>query len=426
MTKAASRDWQVNKRSLHIETEVLHGAYAPEETTGATALPVFQSTSFAYKSAEELEAVFAGRDAGFVYSRINNPTLDRFERRMTALEDGLASVSCASGMAAISTTALALAGAGDEIVSGNSIFGGTYSLFAHTLARYGIETRFVETTDVEAYRGAITHRTKLIFVETVGNPKLDVPDIAAIAKVAKEHGIVLVVDNTVTTPVLCRPKALGADIVIHSTSKYINGHGNAIGGVIIDCGTFDWASARYPHLKPFHDRVRHFAFVASLRNRVHRDLGCCFSPFNAFLMSIGMESLAVRMERHCSNARGVAELLDGDKRVEKVCYPGMTAHTDHGVAGRQFAERYGALLTLRLGTKERCFSFINSLQRAQNLANLGDAKTLVIHPASTFCRDANEDERRAMGVTDDLVRFSIGIEHVDDILEDIDQALSQS
>lgn len=411
---------------MHVDTKLIHGAYAPEETTGATALPVFQSTSFAYESAEQLEAVFAGRDAGFVYSRINNPTLDRFERRMTVLEDGLASVSCASGMAAISTTVLALAGAGDEIVSGNSIFGGTYSLFAHTLSRYGIATRFVETTDVDSYRDAVNDRTKLIFVETIGNPKLDVPQISAIAAVAKERGVVLVIDNTVTTPVLCRPKALGADIVIHSTSKYINGHGNAIGGIIVDCGTFDWANPRYAHLKAFHDRVRHFAFVASLRNRVHRDLGCCFSPFNAFLMSIGMESLAVRMDRHCSNAQRVAEVLSGDPRVKAVRYPGLPDHPDYQAAKRQFADRYGALLAIRLGTKEHCFRFINALQLAQDLANLGDAKTVVIHPASTFCRDANDEERRAMGVTDDLVRLSVGIEHVDDILEDIEQALKQN
>ena len=410
---------------MHLDTKLLHGAYAPEEVTGATALPVFQTTSFAYESAEELEAVFEGRDAGFVYSRINNPTLDRFERRMTSLEDGLASVSCASGMAAISTTALALAGAGDEIVSGNSIFGGTYSLFAHTLARFGITTRFVETTDAEAYRRAVNDRTKLIFVETVGNPKLDVPDVAAIAAVARTLGVVLAVDNTVTTPVLCRPKEFGADIVLHSTSKYINGHGNAIGGIIVDCGAFDWSNARYAHLKPFHDRVRDFAFLASLRNRVHRDLGCCFSPFSAFLMSIGMESLAVRMERHCANARHVAEFLGRDRRVEEVCYPGCPDHPQHAIATRQFTGRYGALLTLRLGTKERCFKFINALRRAQNLANLGDAKTLVVHPASTFCRDASEAERQAMGVTDDMVRLSIGIEHVDDICEDIDQALER-
>ena len=409
--------------TTHIETDVLHGAHTPEGTTGATALPIFQSTSFAYDSAENIEAVFAGRDAGFVYTRIGNPTLDQFERRMTRLEDGLASVSCASGMAAISTTVLALAGTGDEIVSANSIFGGTYSLFAHTLSRCGITTRFVETTDVGAYREAVSDRTRLIFVETVGNPKLDVPDIAAIAEVAKEQGIVLVVDNTVTTPVLCRPRELGADIVIHSTSKYINGHGNAIGGLIVDCGTFDWAAPRYAHLKPFHDRVRQFAFVAGLRNRVHRDLGGCFSPFNAFLMSIGIDSLAVRMERHCANAARVADVLAVDGRVEDVRYPGLPDHPDHTVAGRQFAGRYGALLTVSLGSKARCFTFINALRRTHNLANLGDARTLVIHPASTFCRDAGEQELQAMGVTDDLVRLSIGIEHVDDILEDIEQAL---
>ncbi len=411
---------------MHVDTTLLHGGYAPEEITGATTIPVFQSASFAYETAEQLEAVFAGRDAGFVYSRINNPTLDRFERRMTALEDGLASVSCASGMAAISTAVLALAGSGDELVSGNSIFGGTHSLFAHTLPRYGITTRFVETTNAEAYRAAVNSRTKVIFVETIGNPKLDVPDIAAIAAIAKEHGIVLVVDNTVTTPVLCNPKSLGADIVVHSTSKYINGHGNAIGGIIVDCGTFDWSNSRYAHLAPFHARVRTFAFVAALRNRIHRDLGGCFSPFSAFLMSIGIESLAVRMERHCANAARVAEALARDARVEQVRYPGLPAHPDHAVAQRQFRGGFGSLLTLRLGTKARAFGFINALQRAQNLANLGDAKTLVVHPASTFCRDASADERQAMGVSDDLVRLSVGIEHGDDILEDIEQALNRA
>ena len=409
---------------LHIETQLLHGGYAPEQETGATTLPLFQSTSFAYQSAEQLESVFAGREPGFVYSRINNPTLQQFERRITVLEDGLASVSCASGMAAISTAVLALAQSGDEIISGNSIFGGTYSLFAHTLKRYGIKTNFVQTTDIDAYRQAITDRTKLIFVETIGNPKLDVPDIAAISAIARQNGIVLIVDNTVTTPVLCRPKELGADIVIHSTSKYVNGHGNAIGGIIVDCGSFDWSSPRYASMKETYDRVRQFAFIASLRNRIHRDLGACFSPFNAFLMSIGIESLALRMERHCSNALSIAQHLADDSRIESICYPGLETHSDHSTAKSQFAGHYGAILALHLGSKERCFKFINALQRAQNLANLGDAKTLVIHPASTFCRDATADEKLAMGVTDDLVRFSIGIEHLDDILQDIDQALN--
>jgi O-acetylhomoserine (thiol)-lyase len=410
---------------MHIETNVLHDGDAPEDRTGATVFPVYQSTAFAYESAEQIESVFAGRAPGFVYSRIGNPTLDRFERRMTALENGISSISCASGMAAISTTVLALAQAGDEIVSGNSIFGGTYSLLAHTLPRYGITTRFVETTDPDAYRNAITDRTRLIFVETIGNPKLDVPDIAAVAAIAKAHGLILVVDNTVTTPVLCRPRDLGANIVIHSTSKFINGHGNAVGGVIVDCGTFDWDSPRYPAIRAFHNRFGEFAFAAALRRQIHRDLGACASPFNTFLMGIGMDSLAVRMERHCANAARLAECLASDPRMDAVRYPGLPAHPDRATAQRQFVSGFGALMTIKLGTRERCFRFINALRRIRNLANLGDVRTRVIHPASTFCRDADDRERAAMGVTDDLVRLSIGIEHVEDILEDIDQALGR-
>lgn len=372
-----------------------------------------------------MEAVFAGREAGYVYSRIGNPTLVGLERRLAVREDGLGAVACASGMAAISATVLGLAGQGDEIISGNSIFGGTYSLFTNLLKRCGIRTVFVESTDINAYRDAIGERTKLIFVETVGNPKLDVPDIAALANVAKEKNVVFVVDNTVTTPLLLQPKKLGADIVIHSTSKFINGHGNAIGGIIVDCGTFDWSSPRYSQLSPFYKRAGNMAFLAYLRNQICRDLGGCLSPFNAFLMSIGIESPGVRMERHCANAMRVVGFLAEDQRVREVRYPGLSSHPNHAVAQQQFAGRYGALLTLKLESKAQCFKFINGLKRAQNLANLGDAKTLVIHPASTFCRDLTEEQRQAVGVSDELVRFSIGIEHADDIISDLDNALAQ-
>jgi O-acetylhomoserine (thiol)-lyase len=407
-----------------METLLLHGACEPDPATGATALTIYQSTSFAYETAEQIEAVFAGREGGYVYSRIANPTVTQFERRVAVLEGGLGAVACSSGMAAIGATALALCGAGDEIVSGNSIFGGTYSLFRQTLGRCGITARFVESTDANAYRDAITDRTRLLFVETIGNPKLDVPDIAAIAGVAGEAGVVLAVDNTVTTPLLLRPKALGADIVIHSTSKFINGHGNAIGGIVVDCGTFDWSRSRYRHLNAFYKRAREMAFLTWLRNPICRDFGCCLAPFSAFLMSVGMESLGVRMERHCANAERVARFLEGDRRVREVRYPGLVGHPDHGVAERQFSGRYGALLTLRLESKERCFRFINALRLARNLANLGDAKTLVIHPASTFCRDLSEEERLAVGVSDDLVRISVGIEHADDIVADMDRGLA--
>ncbi len=409
--------------NLHIETELIHGGYSPDKEHGATAAPIFQSASFAYETAEDMESVFGGRAPGFVYSRINNPTLSQFEKRMTVLENGIAALTCASGMAAISATVLALAGTGDEIVSGKSIFGGTYSLFANTLVRYGIKTKFVDTTDATAYQDAITDRTKLIFVETIGNPKIDVPNIKAIAEIAKKNGIVFVVDNTVATPVMLKPKSLGADIVIHSTSKYINGHGNSIGGIVVDCGTFNWSNPRYEHLEPFYKKVRQFAFMALLRNRVYRDLGFCMSPFNAFLMSIGIESLAVRMERHCSNAATIASALNNDNRIQNVRYPGLETHSDHATAKEQFNGLYGAIMTIELDDKKSCFNFMNNLKRVQILANIGDAKTLAIHPASTFCRDASESERTGMGVTDNLIRLSIGLEHVDDIIADIDQSL---
>ncbi len=401
------------------QTTAIHSG----DATDATALSIAQSTAFAYRSAEDIEAVFAGREAGYVYSRIANPTVAAFEARITALEDGLGAIAVSSGMAAISSLALALTGGGEEIVAGSSLFGGTYSLFRHTLSRYGIGVRFVDPRNPAAFGEAIGDATRLVFVETIGNPKLDVPNIAAIAAVTREHGIPLVVDSTVTTPLLIQPKRLGADLTIHSTSKFINGHGNAIGGVIVDAGTFDWSNPRFPYLAPFRARVGQFALLAALRNRICRDMGCCLAPFNAFLLSMGIETLGVRMERHCANAARVAALLAAHPRVEQTGYPGLDTHPDHDLAHRQFSDRYGALVTLRLGTKERCFSFVNRLSLAKNLANLGDTRTLVIHPASTICRDLDVAERSAMGVTDDLVRLSIGIEDPADILDDIDQAL---
>jgi O-acetylhomoserine (thiol)-lyase len=408
---------------LHLETKLIHGSYAQDQTTGATSTPIIQSTAFAYRTAEEIEAVFAGRDAGFVYSRIANPTVSAFEARITALEDGLGAIAVSSGMAAISSLALALAGSGEEIVAGSSLFGGTYSLFRHTLSRYGIGVRFVDPRNPAAFREAISDATRLVFVETIGNPKLDVPDVAAIAAITRERGVPLVVDSTVTTPLLVQPKRLGADLIVHSTSKFINGHGNAIGGIIVDAGTFDWSSPRFPHLASFRARVGQFALLAALRNRICRDLGCCLAPFNAFLLSMGIETLGVRMERHCANAARLAAFLATHPKVDETGYPGLDTHPDHVLANRQFGGRYGALVTLRLGTKERCFAFVNRLRLARNLANLGDARTLVIHPASTICRDLNEEERLAMGVTEDLVRLSVGIEDPADILGDIEQAL---
>lgn len=414
----------MGKRKWHADTLAIHDAAREDEGSGAMAPPICQSSAFSYASAEELEAVFAGREPGYVYSRMANPTVAHFERRMAALEGGLGAVACASGMAAIASTALALAGAGDEIVSGYSIFGGTHSLFRQTLGRYGIATRFVEATDAEAYRKAITPRTRLLFAETIGNPKLDVPDLAAIGAVAREQGVVFAVDNTAATPLLVQPGRLGADLVVHSTTKFINGHGTALGGVIVDAGSFDWSQPRYGHLAAWSARAGRMALLAFLRLRICRDLGGCLSPFNAFLTSMGVESLGARMERHCANAARVARFLAGHPRVRATRYPGLPEHPDHAVAQRQFAGGCGALVTLRLADKRECFRFLDGLRLVRIAANIGDAKSLAIHPGSTFCRELTETERDAVGVSDDLVRLSIGLERAEDIVADLEESLA--
>ena len=406
------------------DTQLIHSGYAVDAANGALSSPITQGTAFAYGTAEEMEAVFSGRQPGYVYTRIANPTIGALEARLTAQENGLGGIAVSSGMAAISSLVLALAGSGDEIVAGSSLFGGTYSLFRQTLGRYGIGVRFADPANPAAFREAIGAKTRLVFVETIGNPKLDVPDLAAIAAIAHEHGVPFVVDSTVTTPFLVQPKTLGADLIVHSTSKYINGHGTAVGGMIVDAGTFDWKSPRFPHLAPFQSRVGKFALLALLRNRICRDFGCCLAPFNAFLINTGLESLGARMERHCANAAEVAAFLATHAQVAEVRYPGLAAHPDHALAKRQFGARYGALVTLRLGTRARSFDFINRLRLAKIVANLGETRTLVIHPASTMCRDFDADECRTMGVTDDLVRLSVGLENAADILADLEQALA--
>jgi O-acetylhomoserine (thiol)-lyase len=315
--------------------------------------------------------------------------------------------------------------AGDEILSSSSVFGGTFSLFRDTLGNFGIGSRFVDPTDLAALRAAVNERTRLIFVETVGNPKMDVPDIAAIAGIAQEAGVPLMVDATVTTPYLARVKDLGADLIIHSTSKFINGTGSAIGGVIVDLGRFDWKSERFPHFAPFVKKFGKLAFSARARKLIHKDLGACAAPMNSFLLAEGMETLALRMDRHCSNALTVARFLASHPKVRWVNYPGLPDSPFHELAGRQFGGRFGALLTFGLADRDAAFRFINALCLARNLANIGDAKTLVIHPASTICCDYTAEEKGLMGVTEELVRVSVGIEGIADIIDDFAGALEQ-
>ncbi len=409
-------------QTLHFESLLVHGGLEPGPA-GATSVPIVQSSAFAYPTAEELEDVFRGRAVGQVYTRIGNPTTEALERRLALIEGGGTAIATASGMAAITTAVLTIVRSGDEILSSSSLFGGTFSLFRDTLSNYGITTRFVDPLDLDGIRHAINERTRLLFVETIGNPKLDVPDIPKLAEIAYEAEIPLVVDATVTTPCLATGASLGADIVIHSTSKYMNGTGTTIGGVIIDRGAFNWNTPKFPHFESYHKKYRAFAFTARARKLVHKDVGACAAPFSSFLLSEGIQTLALRMERHCSNALALARFLKGHPKVAWISYPGLEDSPHHQVATRLYGGRYGGLLTFGTGDKASAFRVINGLRLAKNLANIGDAKTLVIHPASTICCDYTPDEKGLMGVTEDLIRVSAGIESPEDIIEDFKQAL---
>ena len=410
-------------RKFSFDTLLVHGGSEPGPG-GATTVPIVQSSSFAHKTAEELEDIFRGRKLGQVYTRVGNPTTESLEKRLALLDGGIAAIATASGMAAITTAVLAIVRSGDEILASSSLFGGTFSLFRDTLSNYGIKTAFVNPTDLAAVRGAINERTRLIFVETIGNPKMDVPDIHELSAIAGEAGVPLMVDATVTTPYLARGADLRADIVVHSTSKFINGTGSTIGGAIVDLGRFNWQSGKYPHFAPFFSKYRGFAFTARVRKLMHKDFGACPAPMNSFLLSEGIETLALRMERHCANALGLARFLKGHARVGWVNYPGLEDSPCHGVAKRLYGGRFGGVLTFGLADKAEAFRFINGLILARNLANIGDAKTLVIHPASTICSDFGPEEKGLMGVKEEMVRVSVGIETIDDIIEDFDTALN--
>lgn len=409
-------------KNLRFDSLLVHGGLEAGPA-GATSVPIVQSSAFAYASAEELEDVFRGRAVGQVYTRLGNPTTESLERRLAMLEGGGAAIVTASGMAAITTAVLTILRAGDEILSSSSLFGGTFSLFRDTLSNYGITARFVDPLDLDGFRSAINERTRLLFVETIGNPKLDVPDVPALAKIAHEAGLPIMVDSTVSTPYLANGAQLEADILAYSTSKYVNGTGTTIGGVIIDRGVFDWNNPKFPHFEQFHKKYRAYAFTARARKLVHKDVGACAAPFNSYLLTEGIQTLALRMERHCSSALELACFLDNHPKVSWVSYPGLKNSPHHLVATKLYGGRYGGLLTFGTGSKSSAFKVINGLKLAKNLANIGDAKTLVIHPASTICADYNLEEKELMGVTEDLVRVSVGIEDCRDIIEDFKQAL---
>jgi len=423
---------------MELETLAIHAGYKPDPTTKAVAVPIYQTVAYAFDSAQHGADLFDLKVAGNIYTRIMNPTNDVLEQRVAALEGGIAALAVASGSAAITYTVMNLARAGDNIISTKKLYGGTYNLFAHTLPQFGIETRFVDHDDLAALRAAIDGKTKLVFCETIGNPGGHVPDLAGMAAIAHAAGVPLVVDSTVATPALCRPIEHGADVVIHSLTKYMGGHGTSMGGIIVDSGKFPWAehADRFPQFSQpdpsYHgtvmtDAFGPAAFIARARVVPLRNMGAAMAPMNAFLIMQGIETLSLRMERHCQNTQKVAEFLQGHPQVGWVSYAGLPEHPDHAQANKYLGGRASGILSFGVkGGFDAGVKFLDALQLVTRLVNIGDAKSLATHPASTTHRQLNPQELAAAGVLPDMVRLSIGIENVTDILADIGQALAAS
>ncbi|MFN8374730.1 MAG: O-acetylhomoserine aminocarboxypropyltransferase/cysteine synthase family protein [Anaerolineae bacterium] len=427
----ANENGHVNK----FNTAALHAGYKPDPTTGARAVPIYQTTSYQFRDTDHAAALFALQEMGNIYTRIMNPTNDVFEQRIAALEGGIAGLVTASGQFAETLTVLTLANAGDDIVATSALYGGTYTLFSQSLRRLGITTHFVEGTEAKDYEKAITPKTKLIYLETIGNPKLEIPDFEGIAAVAKAHGIPVVIDNTFATPYLFQPFKWGVNISLHSTTKWIGGHGLSIGGAIIDGGNFDWkASGKHSgivepepayHGAVIADVAGAAAFIIRARVVGLRDFGGSQAPFNSFLNIIGLETLALRMERHVKNALAVAEYLEKHPAVQWVNYPGLPSHASYERAKKYLPKGAGAVIGFGIkGGKQAGRTFIDNLKIFSHLANVGDARSLAIHPATTTHSQLSEDEQRSTGVTDDFIRLAVGIEDIDDILWDLDQALT--
>lgn len=423
---------------MKLETLAIHAGYSPDPTTKAVAVPIYQTTSYAFDDTQHGADLFDLKVPGNIYTRIMNPTNDVLEKRVAALEGGIAALAVASGMAAITYAIQTLAEAGDNIVSVAKLYGGTYNLFAHTLPRQGIEVRFAPHDDIESLEALIDANTKAVFCESIGNPAGNIVDLEALAKAAHRHGVPLIVDNTVASPALCRPFEHGADIVVHSLTKYMGGHGTSLGGIVVDSGKFPWADnrERFPLLNTpdvsyhgvnYSETFGAAAFIARCRVVPLRNMGAALSPFNAFLILQGLETLALRMERHCSNALRVAEFLAGHEQVAWVKYAGLAEHPEHELAQKYMGGVPASILSFGIkGGLEAGARFIDALQLVVRLVNIGDAKSLACHPASTTHRQLNAEELARAGVSQDMIRLSIGIEHIDDILADLTQALEAS
>ena len=419
-----------------FRTRALHAGGRPDAATGARAVPVYQSTSFVFEDAADAADLFALQKYGTIYTRISNPTVNAFEERVASLEGAIGSVATASGMSAEFLTAAALCEAGDNLVTSSALYGGTHTMFDVTLGRFGIEARFIDGDSVDAYASAIDDRTKLCYTEIVGNPSGSIPDLAAIAEVAHAHGLPLVVDATFATPYLCRPMEHGADIVLHSATKFIGGHGNSIGGVVSESGRFDWGSGRFPNMTEpvasyndlrFWENFGEYAFCTKLRVEQLRDIGAAMSPLNAFLLLQGLETLPQRMDEHVANAQAVAEHLEAHPAVSWISYSGLDSSPYRELARRYLPQGPGAIFTFGVkGGRQAGADFIEALQMVSHLANVGDARTLVIHPASTTHQQLSDEALQAGGVSADMIRLSVGLEDLDDIVWDLDQALAKA
>ncbi|WP_186575932.1 PLP-dependent aspartate aminotransferase family protein [Aquibacillus kalidii] len=419
-----------------IETTLLHGGQQPDPTTGSRAVPIYQTTSYVFRDTEHAQNLFALAEPGNIYSRIMNPTVDAFEQRVAQLEDGVAAVATSSGMAAITLSILNLAGSGDEIIADSNLYGGTYNLFSTTLPKYGIKVTFVDGTDPENYRKAITPKTKALYGEIITNPSLNVFDVEAVADIAHENEIPLIIDSTFASPYVCKPITWGADIVIHSATKWIGGHGTSIGGIVVDGGRFNWNNEKFPGFtEPDHSYhgihygtdVGPAAFATKLRVQLLRDIGACLSPQNAFNLLQGLETLNLRIERHSENTKAVVSYLQNHPQVEWVSYPGLEEHPAHKLAKKYLQNSDGSIVVFGIkGGREAGRNIIDNITLWSHVANVGDAKSLIIHPASTTHQQLSKEELKLSGVTEELIRLSIGLENASDIIKDLDQAIAKA
>lgn len=427
----------MSNKQLKFDTLQVHAGQTPDPTTGSRAVPIYQTTSYVFKDTEHAANLFALKEFGNIYTRIMNPTNDVFEQRVAALEGGVGALAVASGSAAITYAVLNIAGAGDNIVSASTLYGGTYNLFKYTLPKLGIETTFVDPNQPENFRTVINDKTKAIYIESIGNPGINIIDIEKVAAIAHENGIPLIIDNTFGTPYLIRPIEFGADIVVHSATKFIGGHGTSIGGIIVDAGKFDWkASGKFPGLTEpdpsYHgvvyvDAVGPLAYIIKARVQLLRDTGASVSPFNSFLFLQGLETLSLRVERHVSNAKKIALFLNEHPAVAWVNYPGLPGNKYNALAEKYFPKGAGSIFTFGIkGGLQAGIEFINSLEIFSLVANVADAKSLVIHPASTTHSQLSEQDQQNAGVTPDQIRLSIGIEDVEDLIDDLKQALQKT